>query len=99
MTTLLELNQAQLMCRTVGHAWDTFTPLRKAPAFGELLAFRCVRCTTERHDTVSWVDGSLVQREYRYPDNYKLAERYFRNDYRLALMKTLKTTKRRGRAS
>jgi hypothetical protein len=90
MTTLLELNEQMLRCRTLGHSWDDFIPMMKAPEFGERLSFRCVRCTTERHDICSWVDGSLIQREYRYPDEYKLSEKYFRNDYRLALMNILK---------
>ena len=81
-----DLTDAMLKCKVVGHSWDDFVPHRKPPAFGDLMAWLCVRCTTERHDIVSWVDGSLVAREYRYPEGYHLAERHRRDELRLALM-------------
>lgn len=81
-----DLLDSYLKCKTVGHQWDDFTPHRKPPAFGALQAWLCIRCTSERHDVVSWVDGSLIAREYRYPEGYRLAERYRRHELRLNLL-------------
>lgn len=59
-------------CRTYGHAWDEFLPLGKRRAgWGSRLSLRCVRCMTERHDTVDAL-GELSVREYVYPDDYRL---------------------------
>lgn len=97
MTSLTDLNRELLMCRTLGHAWDTFNPnSMRPPEFGDRLSLRCTRCTTERHDICSWADGSLVARSYIYPDNYRLASRYFRNDYRLALIGVLNPRRRQA---
>jgi hypothetical protein len=99
ITTIAGLNEAMLRCRTLGHSWDDFTVLMRPPAFGERMSFRCTRCTTERHDICSWVDGSLIQREYRYPDAYHLDGKYARAEFRLALMHTLKPKRRKGRTA
>lgn len=86
-----------LKCKVVGHAWDEFIPHRKPPKFGDLMAWLCVRCQTERHDIVSWADGGLVAREYRYPEGYQLAERYRRQELRLTMLR--RKHPRRKRAS
>lgn len=78
----IKLADEMLMCRTVGHSWDSFIPMMRRPEFGERMSFLCVRCTTERHDIISWINGELLQREYRYPDGYHLTEKYTRNDFR-----------------
>lgn len=98
MTTLAELDSNLLRCRTLGHAWDDFVPQgMKRAAFGTRLSFRCVRCTTIRHDICSWIDGSLVSRSYQYPDVYALDGKHARAEFRLALMHTLKPKGRQQR--
>lgn len=61
-----------IKCRSWGHEWDTFMPLRRRAAWGVLLSLRCSRCATERHDTIDR-NGEISAREYKYPDGYKLA--------------------------
>ena len=80
-----------LVCRTLGHAWDPI-PAESSPPWGDPFWLRCVRCTTERHDAVSWSTGELVGRQYVYPDDYKhVADEMFpdatptRQDYRRML--------------
>jgi hypothetical protein len=63
---------AYLRCRTLGHAWDDFIPHGVRPRWGELQTWRCVRCGTERHDTINAL-GALGQRRYVYPEGYQLA--------------------------
>jgi hypothetical protein len=46
---------------------------RRPPGWGERFSLRCVRCTTERHDVIDAL-GDLSQREYHYPDDYRLAK-------------------------
>jgi hypothetical protein len=61
-------------CRIWGHAWEDFTPAgRRPPGWGERFSLRCVRCATERHDVIDAL-GDLSQREYHYPDDYRLAK-------------------------
>lgn len=61
-------------CRTYNHAWEEFYPdLMDPPAFGWRLSLRCIRCSTERHDTISYATGQLMNRRYIYPDGYKMA--------------------------
>jgi len=86
MTTIDDLADDFLKCKLVGHMWDDFIPMRKKPQFGELQGWLCVRCTTERHDIVSWVNGDLISREYRYPEGYHLSEKYKRHDFRLTYL-------------
>lgn len=95
MTHIDDLADDYLKCKLVGHMWDDFIPHRKPPQFGELQAWLCVRCQTERHDIVSWVDGSIISREYRYPEGYHLAEKYKRQDFRLAYIQRRKPKRRR----
>jgi hypothetical protein len=60
------------MCRTLGHAW-TAIPATSSSRFGDAFWLQCVRCTTERHDDVSWMSGELLGRRYVYPDTYRHA--------------------------
>lgn len=90
------LAEELLLCRTVGHQWDPFVAVdRRRPAFGDLMPWLCVRCKTERHDIVSWVDGSLISRAYRHPEGYALAERHRRADFRVALLRRQRPGRRR----
>lgn len=64
-----------LTCRLLKHAWeDSPTDPYRAPEFGERLVYVCLRCGTLRGDTVSRIDGRLLQRRYTHPDGYKLAK-------------------------
>ena len=85
-----EVRTTYVMCRTLGHAWEPFTPRGKRPAyFGYRLSLRCVRCGTERHDTIDML-GNVGSRSYEYEEDYKDAEKVAKEDYRLALLKTRK---------
>lgn len=79
-------------CRTYGHGWEWFTPLGKQPAWGTWLALRCVRCGTERFDTVG-VYGQLESRRYVYPEGYQMAqdERPDRDSFRAELLERLRS--------
>ena len=63
-----------LRCRTYGHAsWDEFTPIDlEAPWYGWRLSLRCIRCSTERHDNISYGTNFIMGRQYVYPDGYKI---------------------------
>ena len=59
----------------------------KRPAkSGDRLSVLCVRCTTERHDIVSLIDGELLGREYVYPEGYHLADKHTRAEFRATLL-------------
>ena len=64
------------LCRMFrAHALERFTPRAggyAGPDWGITLHFRCVRCTTERHDTIDNL-GELGARRYVYPADYELA--------------------------
>jgi hypothetical protein len=60
--------------------------MRKPAKFGDRLSLRCIRCQTERYDIVSWVDGSLLQREYVHPEGYAMAEKHTRSEFRATLI-------------
>jgi hypothetical protein len=67
------LDQAMLRCRIYRHAWDEFYPDDLGvPLYGWRLSLRCTRCTTERHDVIDHI-GQLAQRQYIYPDGYRMA--------------------------
>lgn len=80
------------------HSWEQFAPINmRRPTFGKRLSVICTRCTTERHDLISTFDGALLQREYRYPDGYRLTpgeQRPTANDRRLWFV-----TRRRRRSA
>lgn len=80
------LDADMLKCRTYGHAWDEFYPDYKSPpSYGWRLSLRCIRCSTERHDTIDLV-GRVSSREYVYPDGYRMGrdEAPSREDLRVA---------------
>jgi hypothetical protein len=63
------------LCRMFrAHALEAFTPdpsRYRPPEWGTTFHFRCVRCGTERHDTIDSL-GELSTRRYVYPDRYRL---------------------------
>ena len=91
------LELSYVWCKTIGHAWDEFTPHMKRAQFGYRLSLLCVRCTAERHDIVSIIDGRLLQREYRYPEGYKLAMKYSRDEFRKVLIQRIRRRDRQSR--
>ena len=56
-----------LTCRTLGHAWD---PVPAESGGPDQWWVRCVRCATERHDSVNWMTGELAGRRYKYEPGY-----------------------------
>ena len=79
-----------LMCRTIGHEWDLFTPIgMERPTWGIRLSLRCDRCSMERHDIVDTL-GEVASRTYVQPENYSMShipidDRPGRVDYRVEL--------------
>lgn len=83
-----------IWCRTVGHAWQEFFPLKKKSTYGTRLSLECVRCSTTRHDIVSWVDGSLLDRNYEYPEDYRMSEKLTRSEFRKLLIRRAKQARK-----
>jgi hypothetical protein len=70
--TVYDLPNRYLKCRGFGHRWDEFVPVgMPAPSFGFRYALRCDSCTTERYDIID-ATGGVADRQYAYPDDYKL---------------------------
>lgn len=70
-----DLRTAYLMCRrsVMGHPWEAYNDNSKAPAdSGTRFSLLCPRCGTKRHDVRNW-NGSLITRQYEYPDDYRLS--------------------------
>jgi len=85
----LHVAEEYLRCRTWGHAWEEFTPQGTRPRWGELFSLRCVRCGTERFDTINAL-GALGARRYVYPEGYRIADTLTRDTFRLELATVLK---------
>jgi hypothetical protein len=84
---------SQLQCRTYGHAWEEFFPVDMGtPMYGWRLSLRCMRCTSERHDTID-VLGRINGRRYVYVEGYQMArdERPDRDTLRKDLYERLRT--------
>jgi hypothetical protein len=74
MPRRLDLSVEYVQCRTWGHAWEDFIPDgKREPGWGHRFSLRCVRCATERHDTIDSL-GRLSVRTYEYPEDYSLSE-------------------------
>ena len=79
---LREITDAAVECRALLHAWDEIPYDGNAPSrwrpntrSTEILLFRCLRnCGVHRYDVWSNVTGELIERIYRYPDNYKVGK-------------------------
>lgn len=57
--------KGDIRCSVLGHAWDQI-PNTRAPEFGVLLSFRCIRngCDRGREDIVNRFNGELLSRRY-----------------------------------
>lgn len=69
---LAKVDEEYVRCRSWGHQWDDFQPLRRRAAWGTLLSLRCERCSTQRHDTID-SRGEVSSRQYVYPEGYEVA--------------------------
>ena len=69
--SLARLEDEFVKCRSWGHEWDTFAPLRRRASWGTLMSLRCSRCSMERHDTID-ANGDVSTRQYKPPPGYKL---------------------------
>lgn len=70
---IVELKDAYIVCRTLGHAWDDnpqgkFNANIAAKSMGVLI-LRCTRCSTERVDYIG-KDMTVETRTYSYPEYY-----------------------------
>lgn len=78
-TSIHELDEAFLRCRTLGHAWDQipddgghgrqYTESRST----RRITFRCTECHTVREEAWSAVTGDVLFRTYTNPQGYKMA--------------------------
>lgn len=69
--TLDRVDPNVVRCHSYGHSWDEFVPVDLyPPTYGWRLSLRCLRCTTERHDTIAFNTGKVMGRRYIYPDGY-----------------------------
>lgn len=82
MNTIHGLDDAVLLCRTLGHAWDPipYDGMRRDGYNIErsvrMMEFRCTRCHTLRYEAWSKVTGDFLFRDYVYEnaDEYRLAK-------------------------
>jgi hypothetical protein len=61
-------------CRLFGHAWERHNPgvgTQKAK-WGRRFHLLCTRCGTTREDVFNYY-GALEDRDYKWPEGYKLA--------------------------
>jgi hypothetical protein len=64
-------DDAFIRCRSYNHSWDEFFPIDlEEPWYGWRLSLRCIRCSTERHDTIDF-KGQVMSRRYIYPEGYQ----------------------------
>lgn len=64
-----------ITCKTVGHAWDVYTPVNKLNTkLGRPIYLRCVRCSTTRVDVINRL-GELTYRSYRPSKEYVAAKK------------------------
>lgn len=73
-TSIDELRDEYVICRTLGHSWDDFPNAESNSEWASYatawLALRCTRCHTERFDYIG-KDMEVAYRTYTYPDKYK----------------------------
>ena len=60
--------QSQLVCDTLRHAWD-LVDSNWVPMFGTPVTLRCMRCGTERRDTID-NRGDVSSRRYVKPPGW-----------------------------
>lgn len=90
------IKQSYLECAAWGHQWETFQPLQRRPQWGTLVSLRCVRCSSERYDTIDST-GGLSVRSYVKPDDYKPKEWMAdKSDIRKEVLRRMRSTKAKG---
>ena len=68
------------------HDWDLVeVGKRNRNVMGTPVAFRCMRCGTEKLETYD-VHGELMNRTYKYPEGYQDEGRAKITDYRLRML-------------
>lgn len=80
MTRLRDLDTIFLRCRTLRHSWDQIPDDGGVPSkriFKESggtsrLMFRCTECGTIRREAWGKYTGTLLFRNYEYPEDYSL---------------------------
>lgn len=72
-------------CRATEHHWQSYHPLRKS-RMGNAQSDVCADCTTVRSLVISRATGEIIDRNYDYPDDYKIAGGYTKSDFRKAWM-------------
>ena len=77
MTTLNKLNREFIWCRDTRHCWvnpvNTVEGAGKSRLFTRTLT--CMRCGTERHETISLTTFLVLSRSYTYPEDYLLSDK------------------------
>jgi hypothetical protein len=72
-TTIAELRDEYVLCRTLGHSWDDNPTAELDGALWKTstagMALRCTRCGTERFDYIN-AELKVYARYYRYPLHY-----------------------------
>ena len=68
-TADFEQMQRRLVCDTIRCAWDVVDSVWK-PMFGTPVTLRCMRCASERHDTINSL-GQVASRRYVRPGWWK----------------------------
>jgi hypothetical protein len=64
-----------VFCHAFSHQWDDISAIadrgkRTRTVSGVYIVMRCLLCGTQRRDTISPFTGSLLLRQYTYPDGY-----------------------------
>jgi hypothetical protein len=91
------LNTDFVKCRGFGHAWDEWFPHDVHPTMGFLSACRCMRCGTQRLNTLN-VHGGILNRRYIWPDEYKAVTHMSRGEAQVWLHQTRPIRQRRAKA-
>lgn len=63
------LPDAQLLCRDIGHAWKSWRAWWDAEAHAYQRSLRCIRCKSERQQTLS-DSGHSLSAHYVYAEGY-----------------------------
>jgi hypothetical protein len=99
VATLKNLDQDYLLCRDLRHQWDGLTNLLHGKGRARYLVrtTTCLRCGTERHETISLTTYSVLKRAYVYPTDYKLDEKTAFSDIRkTSILRQLKQARELG---
>lgn len=110
MTTLNELDDTFIECRTRRHRWDPIPDdggvnrrYKESRSVARLCA-RCERCGVMRYEAWNRITGAILFTAYKYPDGYTLTGRktrqhHVRTEYlqRLDSMDNPKVTRIAGR--